>query len=1170
VEQEEVKGDSGISHVPVCGIGASAGGVKALQTLFKELPDDLGLAYVVILHLSPEHPSLLSEILSDSTNMDVVQVEDSPELKPNCIYVIAPDRELIIEGASLKARPFTSPRVSRAPIDMFFRSIAKAGGDGMALVLTGAGSDGSIGVGAVKEGGGVIFVQDPKDAEFPSMPQSAIATGFADFILPIPAMAKRVAEVARSKGAVRSLDLDGGGNELRRVVNLLHSRTGHDFSSYKSATVRRRVLRRMQVRGVLNLKDYAELIQEEPEEANELFADMLISVTRFFRDPEAFQVLANEAIAPLFDDVPEEGLRAWVPGCATGEEAYSIAMMMQEEMERRNVRVPVQIFATDLDEGALGTARNALYPKAIEADLTEDRLKRFFIKENSHYRIRKEIREMVLFASHSVLREPPFLRLDLISCRNLMIYLERSLQEKLCSIFFYGLRARRFLFLGTAETADVASSLFSTVNREARLYSARSSARITLPDLAGREQFPTPRPGVQRLDDNRQSDAEMPIRAHLGLLEQAGPPSILVGERQEIVHLSQNAGKYIQHSGGQFSQRLTAIVRPELRLDLNLALDRALSQHQPTLTLPTAVQLDGEVRRIAMNILPTAEDADAGQQALILFLDAGLADPETGEGELAETQPDEIKRLHTELKVAKEELARRRHEHELSTQELRAANEELQSINEEYRSTAEELETSKEELQSMNEELQTVNSELKDKLESISSAHSDLRNLNAATEVGTLFLDEKMRIRMFTAPVVDLFNVKENDVGRPLTDFTNQLLYDDLENDVHKVLRDLVHVETEVESVDGRYFMMRVRPYRTMEERIEGVVLTFVDITSRHRTEQELAQSEERYRTLFNSINQGFCIVEVLFDENDRPRDYRFVEANDAFAGQTGISDVIGKTMREIQPEHEEHWFEAYGRVAKEREAEHFEAEAAKLGRHYEVYAFPFGEPDSRCIGVLFHDIAERKEAERERQLLTQELSHRVKNTLAVVQGLASQTSRKIGSVEEFRNSFNGRIQALGRAHDLLLETQWDSAELEPLVRNVLQPYDAREGRSLSISGPTVHLQPKQALGLSLIIHELATNAAKYGSLSGTDGRLDVEWSVKEQDGHDMVRLHWRERGGPAVEPPGDKGFGTKLIERSSRLELHGSSELDYAPKGFKAEITFPLIWERAQSNEST
>ncbi len=662
------------------------------------------------------------------------------------------------------------------------------------------------------------------------------------------------------------------------------------------------------------------------------------------------------------------------------------------------------------------------------------------------------------------------------------------------------------------------------------------------------------RPPEQHRDRHRE-----PVEQHAEALERAAPPSVLVDASQQIVHLSPQAGRYIQHSAGAFSGKLSEVVRPELRLDLKMALDRALETRTPTMTHATPIPLEGEARSIAMQIAPVPVREGAGAQALVLFLDLGPALPETegyvGEGEI---RGDEVRRLHAELKAAREALVASRGEHETAIEDLRAANEELQSINEEYRSTSEELETSKEELQSMNEELQTVNAELKSKLESISTAHSDLQNLTAATEIGTLFLDSKLRIRMFTPPIGNLFNITEMDSGRSITHFTNRLRYDGIEEDARGVLRDLSPVETEVQGQDGRWFMMRLRPYRTVEDRIEGVVVTFVDISSRRETEQQLVESQQRYQTLFNSIDEGFGVFEVEFSPEGKPVDYRFIEVNDAFARQTGLENPVGRTARELVPDLEAHWFEIYGRIASGGEAKRFDAPAAALDRHYEAYAFPVGPAEQHRIGVLFRDISDRKRAEEQHRLLTHELSHRVKNTLAVVQALARQPEVPDMTVEQYRERFIGRVQALARAHDQLLETNWQSADLATLIRATLSAY-GRDGAVDHVAdGPAVRLTPKQGLGLALVLHELATNASKYGALSTAEGKLHVTWDRIQANGQQQIRLVWRERDGPPVLDRSQKGFGTKLIERACAYDLEGSAELRLAPEGLVAKIVFP------------
>ena len=991
-------------------------------------------------------------------------------MKENCVYVIPPDRELVIEADKITAREFTEPRGHRTPVDVFFRSVARTRGDGIAVVLSGSGADGSNGVRAFNEAGGVIIVQDPAEAEFSAMPQNTIATGLANFIGPIAVLAQRISDVARSKDAVGSLDQDAAANDLRRIIGFIKSRAGHDFSGYKRATVLRRVARRMQVCRVTSLGQYLDFVKTNPEEAQELFQDLLISVTQFFRDPTTFDALRERVLPPLFERAEGEGIRIWSAGCATGEEAYSIAILLLEEAERRKVRIPIQIFASDLDEGALATAREGRYPRSIEADLSDERLRRFFVDEGTHYRVTETVRALVLFASHSVLKDPPFMRIDLISCRNLLIYLERSLQEQLLAVLHYALRPSGTLFLGSAETADANANLFSVTDREAKIYSARPQATRQLPIMPN-----APARRVQGLPfaarGEHAAGRASPAELHGASLEAMAPPTVLVDSAHQIAHLSPRAGRYILHSGGTFSTRLPAVVRDELRTDLKVALDIAFQRGEPTMTHPAPVSFGDGSRRVAMHVLPDRRDNSGTiERALVMFIDAGPVVEQEAPVEIdAEVAPLEIRRLRGELMSAKEALVTSRTEHEIAIEDLSVANEELQSINEEYRSTAEELETSKEELQSMNEELQTVNAELKSKLESISTAHSDLRNLTAATEIGTLFLDSQLRIRMFTPAMADLFNITDIDTGRQITDFTHRLDYGQIDEDARRVLRDLAPVENEVQSRDGRWFMLRLRPYRRVDEQIDGVVLTFVDITARRRTEKELLESRQQYQTLFNSIDEGFFIMELIQEEG-APTDFRYIEVNAAFERQTGLHDVVGKTARQLIPDLEECWFDAYAKVARTGKSERFEYPAASLNRYYEAFAFPLEQGSGKRLGALFRDVKDRKESEKQRNLLTRELSHRVKNTLAVVQALARQPESPSLTVEEYRVGLIGRIRALAQAHDQLLESNWRSADLETLIRTTVSVYrpaeraehqdQRRAGGTVAQAGPRAGADP--------------------------------------------------------------------------------------------------------------
>lgn len=1279
--------------VPICAIGASAGGVTALQALFRQLPADLGLAYVVILHLAPDHPSALAEILSACTTMTVFAVTDGPTLTPNCVYVIAPDSELVIDGDSVTARPFSEPRGRRAPIDLFFRSIAAARGDGIAVVLSGTGADGTLGVRAVKEAGGVVMVQEPAEAGFGAMPQNAIATGDADFVAPLAGIVDRIRDVARSKEAVRSLDADDATNDLRRIIAFLRARTGHDFSSYKRATVMRRVLRRMQVCRADTLSAYADHLYTTPEETKELFSDLLISVTSFFRDPRSFDALDRHAIRPLFDGMPsdgKEGVRAWVVGCATGEEAYSLAMLLLEEMHRRRLFVPLQIFATDLDEGALATAREGRYPRSIEADVSDERLSRFFVDEGTHYRVRKELREAVLFASHSVLKEPPFMRLDLISCRNLLIYLERSLQQQVSAIFHYGLKPGHYLFLGSAETMDGASELFSPIDREARIYLSRPKAVHALPLLP---QFAAPErppvPGVGAAVAPRPEQAGVSVVMHAAALEQGAPPSALVDDAHNILHLSPTAGRFILHSAGPVSNVLPNVVRPELRLDLKFALTRAVEQRLPTLTHQTEVAFDGEVRRIAMQVTPVRKDQRMGLQALVLFLDAGVVAQQDQAGIGPDVRPDEVRRLHAELKAAQEALVASRHAHEASVQELRAANEELQSMNEEYRSTAEELETSKEELQSINEELHTVNAQMKGRLESISAAHSDLQNLTAATEVGTLFLDGELRIRMFTPPIAALFNVAATDVGRVVTDFTNRLDYDDLDRDIRRVLADLVPVEREVMSRDGTWHVMRLRPYRTVENRIDGTVLTFVDISDRLRAERALAQSERQLRALVRASSQVLyrmspdwgemrelfgggllfntdrpsgdwidsyipegerervrsairqaldekgafdlehqvCRADgtvgwvhsravAFFDEAGNATEW-FGSANDvtqrrraeeaqrdseerlrvlidgipqfvwraaddggwtwsspqwtAYTGLTVEASCGIGWLRALHPEDREQarhpWLSAMEPAPFDMELRIREA-ATGAYRWFQSRALPVKGADGEVTEWLgtSTDVDDLRKLRERQAILMAELQHRTRNLLGVVRATAETTLRTSPGLEDFGADFRDRLDALARVQGLLSRLgEGEQVAFDELLRTELSAVGAPKDdpRRVTLDGPSgVYLRSRTVQTFALALHELATNAAKYGALR-QGGRLEVRWRLEGRDGAEpWLSVDWRESG-VAMPPDGASpqggGAGRVLIEQALPYEMGARTSFVMAEDGVRCSISMPI-----------
>ena len=951
-------------------------------------------------------------------------------------YVIAPNRRLLITDHEIATFLFDEPRGRRSPIDQFFRSLADEHGDGFAVVLTGAGSDGTVGAKAIKEAGGLILVQDPNEAEYPSMPRSAIATGLADVVLPVRDLAQKLVELLKAKAHVPGENLAASDEEaLKRILTYLRSRTGHDFLRYKRSTIYRRLARRMQVHKVDTLGEYFDFIKRKPEEVQSLFHDLLISVTTFFRDPATFDALAREVIPRLYDSDDMPGpLRVWVAGCASGEEAYSIAMLFADEASRRDTGSEVQIFASDLDATALAIAREGRYPLAVEADIGEERLRKYFTKEVDHYRIRREIRDMVLFATHSLLKDPPFSKLHLVSCRNLLIYLERELQQQVISTFNYALKPGGYLFLGASETAEHPSGLFSIIDRDARIY---QSVIRAAGDKDYAHLFIPPRVGdLHVFSPSIRGGDRAPAAVHHRALEISAPPSVLVDVTNHIVNMSEEAGRFMQPSGGPIRNDITELVRPELRFDLRAALHRAFERNQASLSLPIPVQFNGASKRMFLQVRPVAIEKDGSRQAVVFFIEGDTIEP--GEGIKDASERDKasdstIRNLKEELELTRSRLRASREEFEAANEELRAANEELQSINEEHRSTAEELETSKEELQSINEELQTVNAELKIKLDSVSSSNNDLQNLMTSTDVGTLFLDSQLRIKRFTPKIAELFNIQAADEGRFITDFTHRLDYPDFTRDAQTVLKNLISVEREISS-DGRWFLTRFRPYRTVDDRIEGVVCTFVDVSERLKTARTLRSNEEHLR------------------------------------------------------------------------------------------------------------------------LLLSELSHRVKNTLAVVQAMARLSFADDTPKDEALEAFTNRLRALSAAHELLVKSEWRGASLKDLAEKQLAPY-AIEGGRIAMDGPNIFLPSDLATPLALVMHELAANALKYGALSSKAGTLKLDWGFKGDGAEPEFQFHWREAGGPTVHKPSKQGFGSYLI-RNGLPEA--KVVLDFDPNGLLYTVTLP------------
>jgi two-component system CheB/CheR fusion protein len=843
----------------VVGIGASAGGIKALKEFFSRVPQHSGIAYVVILHLSPDHDSKLAEVLQTTAPMPVSQVKAATAIEADHVYVVPPNKILEIADGTLLVSEITRPEQRRSPVDVFFRALADSHGSrAVCVILSGTGPNGSAGLKRIKEYGGLVIAQEPAEAEHGDMPRNAIATGLVDLVLRIGEMpAKIAAYVDRFRGEEvepRSETEPGDHPEaMREVLTLLRVRTGHDFSNYKRATLHRRIERRMTVRSVPSLTHYARLMRQSPDEAVLLMKELLISVTNFFRDPPAWSALEQRIVPRLFvNKATTDQIRVWVPGCATGEEAYSIAMLLAEYAAMSVDQPAIQVFATDLDERAIATARDGLYSEADVADVSEERILRFFHRGNGGYRIKRELREMVLFAHHNLLKDPPFSHLDLISCRNLLIYLNRSIQERLVETFHFALRPGGYLFLGTSESPDGTNDLFLRIDGAAHVFESRTvTSRLALPIT----DAPITLPKLpSRPPEARAAEKIAPADLHQRLLEEYAPPSVIVTEDHNVVHMSERAGRYLQIRGGELSRDLLALVRAELRPDLRTALHQAAKARATIEVRNVLVALDDGSHRINIAVRPVLRDGDPARGFfLVVFTESAAIEDRADSVTLTSPAEPLTVQLEEELTRTRAQLRHTIEQYETQVEEAKAANEELQAMNEELRSAAEELETSKEELQSVNEELTTVNQELKIKIEELGLTNNDFQNFINATDIGTIFLDRAMRVKFSTPRARTVFNLLDTDIGRPLTDITSRIKYDGIHRDVETVLDRLQTIEREVETDDGEWDLMRLLPYRTTDNHIDGVVLTFQDITERRRAELRVRQSEERLRLLIDS-----------------------------------------------------------------------------------------------------------------------------------------------------------------------------------------------------------------------------------------------------------------------------------------------------------------------------
>ena len=908
---------------PIVGIGASAGGLAAFEAFFTGMPADTdpGMAFVLVQHLAPDHKSILTDLIRRYTRMQVFEVEDGMEVQINCAYIIPPNRDMAFLNGTLQLLKPAAPRGQRLPIDFFFRSLAQDQRErAIGIVLSGTGSDGTLGVRDIKGEGGMVMAQNPASTEYDGMPRSALATGMVDYELPpaeMPAQLIAYTTHAFGRPPKPAVPAPKAENALKKIFVLLRSQTGHDFSQYKPSTVLRRIERRMAVHQIETMEEYVRFAQQTPEEVEALFRDLLIGVTSFFRDPEAFKALEEQVVPKLFADRPANAvIRVWSVGCSSGEEAYSLAMLLAERQAAIRQTFPVQVFATDIDSQAIATARAGIYPASIATDVSPERLARFFTAEpdNSAFRINKSIRDMLVFSEQNVIKDPPFSRLDLISCRNLLIYMSTELQRKIIPLFHYALNPGGFLFLGTSETVGEFLNLFAVQERKQKLYQRKD-------DLAGGQRKNLERfvPSMPAIDAAFPQDVartfpakKLPLRelTEQALLQQVVQAGALVNAQGDILYLHGRTGMYLEPAPGESGpNNILKMAREGLRRDLTTALHKALQTRETVCSPGLRVKTNGDFITVNLIVRPVdpaqsetpepplylviLEQAQAGGQGSEVRgpgSDDRARGAETGDADAL------VVELQRELRAKEEYLQAANEEMETSNEELKSSNEEMQSVNEELQSTNEELETSKEELQSVNEELATVNAELQAKVADLSRANNDMNNLLAGTGIATVFVDHQLRILRFTPAATRIINLILSDIGRPVAHIVSNLSgYDTLISDTQSVLDTLVPKEVEVRTTENRWYSMRILPYRTMDNVIEGVVLTFVDVTEARKMQEALRANEERLRVALGSTSM------VLFNQD---ADLRYTWMHNPHPGFKA-EEVIGKTDADLLPEQE-------------------------------------------------------------------------------------------------------------------------------------------------------------------------------------------------------------------------------------------------------------------------
>lgn len=1041
-------------------------------------------------------------------------------------------------------------------LDTLFVSLARTAGPRAVAVLMGAvGAEGTLGFAEIKQHDGLTIIHRSETSERQrgSGRGAAALADYALSVADIVACLERftAVEVHHDQPERRAV------SELSRISTILQQRTGHDFHGYKLATFLRRVERRMQVTGRETLADYVDHLRASPEETLRLFDDLLIGVTAFFRDPTEFAYLERHIVPKLFERLRDDRpLRIWVLGCSTGEEAYSIAMLVKEHGAALGMKPAIQIFGTDIDNRALAHARAGRYSEAVAASMTPERLDRWFVKEGTTYVVVDELRECCIFSQHSLVRDAPFSRIDLVSCRNLLIYLDRELQDRVIPMFHFALSPGGYLFLGTSENVSRHGRLFAPVDRRARIYQRQDTMRSREAALAVARQIegsaavpPSPAP-------TERPPAPLAQRVQR-VIERHAPVHAVIDRNHEVLHFSNGMGLYLDPAGGAATLNFLSLVARDLRLEIRSMLQRATS----TLAVegPRTVRVGaGEAARsVSVAIEPLISAEPAPDAFIVLFREQMERREATEPGDRPAPGGEGYDALESELRATRERLQATIEELESTNEELKSSLEEYQSLHEEMQSANEELETSKEELQSVNEELQTVNGELGNRVGELARANSDLSNLLESTQIATIFLDLDLRVKLFTPAVADLFPLLDQDIGRPIEHIATCLRYPDMRRDCRRVLQTLGVIEHEVEAPGvGTRYLARVLPYRSSDNFIAGVVLTFADITEATRAEQALRASEERFRNLARSVDLFLFI-------GKRALDWSYV--NSRFLDYTGLgeADAVGEGwMSAVHPDDIAEVRSAWAPGRSDTAEFKFRVRDHDGGyRWFLCRAVPTtdDEGNRRWYGAVT-DVHAAHEGEERLRLLMAELQHRVKNILAVVRSIFVRTCETSRTPDDLRSHFEGRLDALARTQSTFVRTPTCGVDLEEVVRSELLSHGGPDDQRIRIGGPAIRLRAVAAEAFGLLVHELATNAAKYGALASGTGNLLVRWRTYDEGEGQHLVWEWLESGVPVVDPsPPRTGFGRELIEEGLPYQLGGKSLISFKPGGIACRIELPL-----------